>query len=272
MPIKITNHNLMVTIPHAGEKIPDECEWLKQLPETILMEDVDRFVDVLYLPTLEKFDIPNIKTLWHRYAVDLNRVPTDIDEASVVGSKNKKGQFPRGYHWSMTTKLYPIMPQAISAELHQHLTDLIFTPFHHQIQELQKKMQLQLSENKLPIKIYHLDLHSMPSLGTSEHRDPGELRADIVVSDSLGKSSEKAFVDKVITSYCRAGFKVGYNWPYYGGRLTEQYGQPQKNVNTVQVELNRSLYMDELTKKMKADKLEQIQKKLEMALQLLMND
>ncbi len=80
------------------------------------------------------------------------------------------------------------------------------------------------------------------------HRDPGEERADIVISDQLQKSCSSEFRDLVIAAYVTAGFKVGYNWPYLGGRVTERYGNPLKNHHTLQVELNRKLYMDEGSK------------------------
>ena len=106
----------------------------------------------------------------------------------------------------------------------------------------------------------------MTSQGTSEHRDPGELRADVVISDNEGKSAEREFVDLVIAAYARAGFKVAYNWPYVGGRITEQYGDPSRGQQVVQVELNRGLYMDESTKKIKNEAAAEITKKLERAL------
>jgi N-formylglutamate amidohydrolase len=88
----------------------------------------------------------------------------------------------------------------------------------------------------------------MPSIGTNQHRDPGEKRADVVISDSHGKSCSKDFLDLVVDCFEKENFKVSYNWPYFGGRLTEQYGQPQKGHHVVQIELNRALYMNEITK------------------------
>ena len=93
----------------------------------------------------------------------------------------------------------------------------------------------------------------MPSLGTTEHRDPGERRADIVISDCHGQSSSSNFLDIVLLAYVKAGFKVAYNWPYYGGRVSEVYGRPSENHHVIQVELNRSLYMNETTKQLIPD-------------------
>lgn len=249
------------TIPHSGEKIPNFCTWLQGLDEKILMCDVDRFVDRLYEPSLNALKIPFVKTEWHRYAADLNRVPEDIDQSSVTGAKLAAGAHARGFHWVMTTTELILMPQPMPLETHQKLVELVYEPFHQSVRNLYEAFKSQGAK-----QVFHLDLHSMPSLGTRQHRDPGELRADIVVSDCLGKSSHPDFVDLVITSYARAGFKVGYNWPYMGGRVSEQYGQPQKGQHTVQVELSRSLYMNEDTKHLRSDLLSSIQGRLNTAL------
>lgn len=252
----MTSQSLMVTIPHSGEKVPDQAPWLKTLPETVLMQDVDRYVDVLYESTLKKLKIPFVKTEWHRYAGDLNRFDTDVDASSVIGHKTPKGPHVRGFHWVMTTQEEILMPEPMSEKNHHELVQLIYKPFHEKIQHLKESL-------KKPC--YHLDLHSMPSMGTSQHKDPGERRADIVISDQLGKSASVEFRDLVITSYVAAGFKVGYNWPYVGGRVTEMYGKPSEGHHTIQVELNRALYMNESTKKLNSD-ISKIQLQLETAL------
>lgn len=250
----------LVTIPHSGEKIPDLTPWLKNLPEEILMSDVDRFVDVLYMPALQALQIPSQKTDWHRYAVDLNRIPEDVDQSSVVGALKNAGAHPDGYHWVMTKGEVQLMTAPISQLDHQLLTELIYEPFHQGVRnyyELFKKNHFKTT--------YHLDAHSMPSLGTRMHKDPGQYRADVVVSDCNGKSCSKEFKDLVIAAYVTAGFKVGYNWPYLGGRVTEQYGKPTLNQHAIQVELNRALYMDEITKKIKPE-AEQVKSKIQVAL------
>lgn len=267
MPIKKPQTvSLFVTIPHAGEKVPSQTPWLNALPEEILMCDVDRYVDFLYEPALHKLSIPFTKTEWHRYAADMNRIPTDVDAASVIGSAIPAGSFNRGFHWVITTYKNQLMTAPMSPEKHQELIDLIYKPFHASIRNLYEKMH----EIGRTIT-YHIDAHSMPSLGTSEHRDPGEKRADIVVSDCKGTSCSAAFKDLVIAAYVTAGFKVGYNWPYLGGRVTEQYGDPARGQHVVQVELNRELYMDEKTKKLKPEPAKKVQDKILFAIDYIKN-
>lgn len=156
------------------------------------------------------------------------------------------------------------MPQPISKDLHDEFVQRYFLPFHAQVKNQYDYFRTQGAQ-----KIYHIDLHSMPSVGTSEHKDPGQRRADVVVSDCIGKSCTAEFKDLVIKSYETAGFKVAYNWPYIGGRITETYGHPSKGQEAIQVEFNRALYMNEVSKKLLADKLAVVQERLERALSLI---
>jgi N-formylglutamate amidohydrolase len=41
------------------------------------------------------------------------------------------------------------------------------------------------------------------------------------------------------------GYKVAHNRPYAGGFITEHYGRPRQGLNALQIEVSRSLYMDE---------------------------
>lgn len=250
-----------ISVPHAGEKIPQQTPWLKGLMEPILMCDVDRYVDQLYRPAAERLKIPFIVTEWHRSVVDLNRLPEDIDQDAVIGAKQPSGKFTTGFHWVKTTKGDVLMPAPITPELHEELTVQYFNPFHHQI-----ALQIEKYREAGVKNIYHLDAHSMPSKGTAAHRDPGGERAEIVISDVDGQSAAENYKDLVLNAYEKAGFKVAYNWPYKGGRITQTYGQPAKGQHTVQAEMNRSIYMDETTKQQIPEKMRTVQQQVLKAL------
>lgn len=249
---------LLATVPHSGEKIPDLCFWLKDLDPIILLSDVDRFVHELYAPGLQALKVPTVICPYHRYAVDLNREPTDVDQSSVEGAPHPPGVHSHGFHWVTTMDGKVILSKPMTQEVHLALTKLIYEPFHKEVVRL-------INSRRPGEPIFHIDLHSMPSIGTFEHRDPGEPRADVVISDQNGVSASPAWVDRVMTAFLREGFKVQYNWPYLGGRITQRYGAPWKGVHTVQVELNRSLYMNEKTKE-KSQQFDEISKILEMVL------
>ncbi len=256
-----------ISSPHSGEKVPTEVSWLSHHPEPILMCDVDRFVDQLYEPFSLKHQVPFVSTPWHRYVADLNRLPDDVDKDSVLNHKNPSGTHTTGLHWVQTTKGDVLMAQPISTDLHASIVEKYHSGFH-------KTVSKQYSDFfKSHKSVYHLDAHSMPSRGTSggAHRDPGELRAEIVVSDQDGLSCSAKFRDLVVQGYRSAGFEVKLNWPYKGGRVTQTYGLPQKGQHCIQVELNRSLYMDELTKQKKPALFASTQLKIEQALLVIYN-
>lgn len=249
-----------ISIPHSGEKFPNETTWLEGLDEPVLMRDVDRFVDKLYQPVIDELDIPSVVTEWHRYVVDLNRLPEDVDCDSVEGAPLPSGSHPTGLHWRVTTQGETLIPSPISMELHKQLVRNYFEPFHQKVREAYKQIQSKGAE-----KVYQLDAHSMPSMGTKAHADPGQSRPEIVVSDVHGVSCEKSFLDLVVESYEQAGFEVAVNFPYKGGRVTQTYGKPELGQHAIQVELNRRLYMNEETKRPLGSEFAEVQAKIQKA-------
>ena len=252
-------HPLFISIPHSGESFPSSASWLKGLSEPTLMRDVDRFVDKLYQPVIQALKIPSVVTEWHRYVVDLNRKPDEFDQAAVEGASHPKGKHPKGLHWSVTTHGETLIAEPMPMGLHQEFLEKYYEPFHAEVKKRREDFRAHG-------EVYHIDAHSMPSLGTELHPDPGEERAEIVVSDFHGQSASSEFRDIVMEAYQEAGFQVGYNWPYVGGGITQTYGAPEEGFHSIQVELNRKLYMDEETKKMKPLQFESVQKQISHAI------
>jgi N-formylglutamate amidohydrolase len=87
----------------------------------------------------------------------------------------------------------------------------------------------------------------MPSSGRVGHNDPGSLRAD-VVPGSRGRTSAAARVIDCPDRLARErGYSVAHDIPYRGGFTTGHYGRPDVQVHAVQIELNRRLYMNEVS-------------------------
>jgi N-formylglutamate amidohydrolase len=82
----------------------------------------------------------------------------------------------------------------------------------------------------------------MPSVGVS--RDEPR-RPDIVIGDRYGTSCASLLPDVVEGVMGQLGYSIGRNKPYAGGFITEHYGNPASGLHTVQLELNRAIYMDE---------------------------
>jgi N-formylglutamate amidohydrolase len=87
-----------------------------------------------------------------------------------------------------------------------------------------------------------IDCHSMPSTVRGMH---GRARPDIVLGDRYGSSCAPELTDFAARVLTGLGYTVSRNKPYAGGFITEHYGQPGRGLHAMQIEFNRSLYMDE---------------------------
>ena len=90
-----------------------------------------------------------------------------------------------------------------------------------------------------------IDCHSMPSVGGPMDNDPGTQRVDMVLGNNHGATCHTRLINYVEAVLADAGYQVRINNPYSGGFTTRHYGQPRRGIQTLQIEVNRALYMDE---------------------------
>jgi N-formylglutamate amidohydrolase len=93
--------------------------------------------------------------------------------------------------------------------------------------------------------VWYIDCHSMPAVGDDLADDRGALRADFVLGDRDGTTCELAFTALVADAAREMGYTVAINNPYKGVELVRKHGNPAANRHGLQVELKRTLYMDE---------------------------
>ena len=75
--------------------------------------------------------------------------------------------------------------------------------------------------------------------------DNGKLRPDIVISDHDGLTSTFEVTQQVAQIFTAMGYQVGINNPYKGAELIRKYANPAVRRYSLQIELNRALYMHE---------------------------
>ena len=88
-------------------------------------------------------------------------------------------------------------------------------------------------------RAFVIDMHSMPS---ETHNS--EL-ADFVIGNNFDRASDnysKKLLSNTIKSY---GYSVAHNNPYSGGFITRNYSSLKNNIQCIQIEIKKSLYMDE---------------------------
>jgi N-formylglutamate amidohydrolase len=108
----------------------------------------------------------------------------------------------------------------------------LYRPYHAALQALVERAVARFGVSML------IDCHSMPS--SADANAP-----DFVIGDRYGASAAGWLVETVEESLASAGYIVRRNKPYAGGVITERYGTPVSGRHSVQIEVNRKLYMDE---------------------------
>jgi len=86
-----------------------------------------------------------------------------------------------------------------------------------------------------------VDCHSMPAHACEDRRPV----PDIVLGDAYGTACAPAVTRHVEQFLGKRGYVVRRNDPYAGGYVTRRYGKPASCVHALQVEIARSLYMNE---------------------------
>ena len=88
----------------------------------------------------------------------------------------------------------------------------------------------------------------MPSVAASHATDhPGLAHPDFVVGNRDHSTSSQALADWLCEQLRRSGHEVWLNHPYKGVELVRRYGRPDEHRHSLQLEINRRLYMDEQT-------------------------
>jgi N-formylglutamate amidohydrolase len=85
-----------------------------------------------------------------------------------------------------------------------------------------------------------IDCHSMP--GAVQHPRGA---VDVVLGDAHGTACSARTVRRVEQVLVGLGYRVRRNDPYAGGFITRHYGRPRDGIEALQIEISRTLYMDE---------------------------
>lgn len=229
---------VIVEVPHAGLEVDAEALATLVAPAVAIGRDADLYVDDLYA------DAPDVgATLLtartSRYVCDLNRSEHDVDRDTVLGATGRSS--PHGLIWRSTTDNRAAIARPLPrSELDRRL-QAYYRPYHEKLDELVRD---RLDRYGFVILVSG---HSMPSRGRDGHDDPGRERADVVPGTRQRTTAAEAVIDATEEVARRFHFGVAHDDPYRGGHTTLRYGRPAVGIHAIQIELNRRLYMDELT-------------------------
>ena len=230
--------------PHSGRCYPEE--FLGQIrldPHRIRMSE-DAYVDLLFSAAPE-FGAALIRAEAPRSYVDLNRSPGEIDrelvEGAVAGGSSMRSRAGYGVVPSRVGDGLRIYDGRLPAAEVEDRLDRFFHPFHRRLEELVAERVRRFGEAIL------FDCHSMPHKvalnGPVARTGPPE----VILGDRFGQAAAAELTELTESAFAAAGLAVARNTPFPGAYISRRHGRPELGRHVIQIEIDRSLYMDELT-------------------------
>jgi N-formylglutamate deformylase len=234
---------LIFNSPHSGCVYPGAFLAASRLDLAILRRSEDCFVDALFMGVVAR-GYPLMRAHFPRCYVDVNREPYELDPRmfegrlpSYANTRSMRVAGGLGTVARVVGDAQEIYDRRISVNDALRRIESLYKPYHRTLRRLFTRVHREYGAATL------IDCHSMPS-ATGGGRDDRP-RADVVLGDRYGTSCAPAISETIEGALRQMGLVVSRNKPYAGGFITEHYGNAAAGLHTIQLEINRGLYMDE---------------------------
>ena len=227
---------LVVDSPHSGTLYPEDFAFC--CPLEILRRAEDAYVDELF-EAAPAHGATMIAAVFPRSYLDVNRAADDLDPALLAAAWPKHlplrpatrvGLVRRYAQAGMPIYDRKLHPDEVLARVERY-----HAPYHQILDDACDRLHGQFGA------VWHINCHSMPS-----HGDRGE-QGDFVLGDRDGTTCAADFTDFVARFLRGLGYDVRINEGYKGVEIVRRQGRPAENRHSLQIEVDRSLYMDQKT-------------------------
>jgi N-formylglutamate amidohydrolase len=230
--------------PHSGRRFPADFD--AAVSEFDLRDGEDCCVDELYRPATER-GVTLIAAQFPRTYLDPNRHAGDIDLELIEGGRwpyawvpSGKAALGKALLWRTLDDGRPIYARRLAVAEVIGRIERCHTPYHRALRERIEAVHARFGVS------YHLNCHSMNSVaGVQGAGGAGSARADFVLGDRDGSACEAGFTAFVAEVLRALGYDVKINDPYKGVELVRAYSSPATGRHSLQVEINKRLYLDE---------------------------
>jgi N-formylglutamate deformylase len=230
--------------PHSGRIYPPDFIAQTRLEGVAIRRSEDHYVDELFAAAAS-LGAPLLLANFPRAYIDVNREPYELDprmfdgilppyaNVNSIRVAGGLGTIPR-----IVAENMEIYARRLPVEDALRRIDAIYKPYHAALRRLIARTHVQFGFGVL------IDCHSMPGniriAGSAMH-------PDFIIGDRYGTSASADLSRAAVRILEDQGFTAVRNKPYAGGFITEHYGRPARGLHALQIEINRSLYVDEMT-------------------------
>ncbi|WP_170608611.1 N-formylglutamate amidohydrolase [Ruegeria arenilitoris] len=241
MPEKLSSCAVFAS-PHSGRDYPAAFLDRSVLNYKTIRSSEDAFVDQLF-DSAPRHGAPFLTAAMPRAYLDLNRNADELDPALIQGAR-RQGHNPRvasglGVIPRVVANGRVIYNGKITMDEARLRIDNYWRPYHACLKSLLSEAHQKFGQAIL------IDCHSMPHEAVAISGTGQSKRPEIVLGDRFGASASGAIVDQIESAFASAGLNVARNTPFAGAYVTQTYGRPGRHQHAIQVEIDRSLYMDE---------------------------
>lgn len=238
MKTNILKNKIILHIPHSSANIP-LLEGYVAGNETLnkeILRLTDWYTDDLFYSENDEM----IKAGFSRIFCDPERFTDDKQEImaqygmGVLYEKSDDGEIIR----------------KINPELREKILNNYYWKHHSEFGKAVNK-QLELYEKALII-----DCHSFPRNPLKRDPDKRPNRPDFNIGTDNFHTPQH-LIDLSVSFFEKAGYSVGIDWPYTGSIVPLEHYMKNKNVQSIMLEINRALYLEEPTNN-KSEKYQQI--------------
>lgn len=241
---------LVCDSPHSGTDYPADYD--HAVPRSLLRRGEDTHVDALWA-AVPAVGGSLLAAHFPRTYVDCNRSEDDLDPDLLDGpwpsplNPSEKTRLGFGLVWRNIDASTPIYRRRLTVAEVQARIARCYHPYHAALSQCIEETVDRFGA------IWHLNLHSMPN-NAYERLQIRSTRAlaDFVLGDRDGTTCDPAFVDLVERELRSRGYSVARNDPYKGVQLIARIGQPAQRRHSLQIEIRRPVYMDEITRERNA--------------------
>jgi len=233
---------LVFNSPHSGRTYPSTFLAASKLDPHTLRRSEDTFVEELF-GFVTDLGAPLLHAHFPRAYLDVNREPYELDPVlfrdglpHYANTQSVRVVGGLGTIARLVSESDEIYREPLAVEAALERINRLYTPYHDTLAALLLEAKREFGLAVL------IDCHSMPSNPVAEG---GAGRPDFVLGDRFGTSCSGELTRLAAKHLDALGYAVTLNKPYAGGYITEHYGRPHKAQHVLQIEINRSLYMDE---------------------------
>jgi len=242
---------LLVSIPHCGLAIPESIAQT-MTKSALRRADTDWYLDLLYR-FAEELNINVLMPRYSRYVIDLNRPPNN--ETLYPGADTTELCPTTTF---AKEKVYLDDQQPCEEEVRRRV-EHYWQPYHQRISALVQSWQdkglrgIIFEAHSIASQVPRFFTGKLPdfNFGTFDGRSCGVQLQQLVNNFDVGDYS------KVV------------NGRFKGGFITRHYAEPERGIETLQLELSQATYMDEASLAYLPHQAEQVQPILQKLLQAL---